>query len=153
MSFSYTASVILLSLAIYGGWCLLRDMWQWYLEPRLVRPLGSTFLIFVHNQEEEIEELVRYFLQEMEMSEVECDAVVIDCASTDLTPAILERLATDHPLLHVVTLQDSSRPVGELLPLCRGSVIHILDMSNRLNSSEFLVTACALLRQSGRIPA
>ena len=153
MSFSYTASVILLSLAIYGGWCLLRDMWQWYLEPRLIRPLGSTFLIFVHNQEEEIEELVRYFLQEMEMSEVECDAVVIDCASTDLTSAILERLATDHSLLHVVTLQDSSRPVGELLPLCRGSVIHILDMSNRLNSSEFLVTACALLRQSGRIPA
>ncbi len=153
MSFSYTASVILLSLAIYGGWCLLRDIWQWYLEPRLVQSIGSTFLIFVHNQEGEIEEVVRYFLREMEMSEVECDAIVIDCASTDLTPAILERLATDQQLLHVVTLQDSSRPVGELLPLCRGSVIHILDMSNRLSSSEFLVTACALLRQGGRLPA
>lgn len=150
MFFSYTLSVVLLSLAIYGAWCVLRDIWQWYVEPQLMRPPGSTFLIFVRNQEEEIEDLLRYLMQEMDLSDVECDAVIVDCGSHDLTPSIIQRLVCDNPSLHAVMLSDTIRPVGELLPLCRGSVIHILDMTTRVSSQEFMVITCGLLRQDGR---
>ena len=147
MFFSYTLSVILLSLAIFGVWCLARDIWQWWLEPKLNRLPDCTFMILTRNQEDEIEELLRFFLQELEISDTECDTVVIDCGSTDMTPLILARLADANPLLTTVALSETSRPVGDLLPLCRGGLIHILDMTGRLSGREFLAAACALLKR------
>mgnify|MGYP003586072522 CR=1 FL=1 len=146
MFFSYTASVILLSLAIYGAWCLVSDLWCSYWEPRYRSSPGCTFLVFVRNQEQVIEEVMRCFLSEIDSSEAVCDAVVIDCGSVDLTPMIIERLTADHPLITFVALRDNSRPSGDLLPLCQGGIIHVLDMTGRLKCSEFLLTVHSLLR-------
>jgi len=147
---SYTLSVVLVSFALYGLWNLLRDVWQWFLQPHFIKPPGCSFLIFVRDQQEEIEELIRYLIYELELTEVECDAVVVDCGSSDLTPAILERLAAHSPVIHTVSLQDSSRSVSKLLPLCRGNIVHILDMTTRLTSREFMISVCALLSHEGR---
>lgn len=151
MFFSYTVSVVVVSLAIYGLWCFAKDLWDWYLEPKLIRPPSATFLIFVKDLEQEIEDLIRYLIYEIEMADIECDAVVVDCGSSDLTPEILERLAVDVPFLTVVNLPASSvRPVTETLPLCRGTVVHILDLITRMKGNDYLVTVCSLLRQDGR---
>lgn len=147
MFFSYTVSVILLSLAIYGAWCLCSDFWGSYRQLRQQPSPGCTFLVFVRNQEQVIEEVIRCFLQEIEISETECDAVLIDCGSADLTPLIIGRLTADHPLVTFVALQDNSRPSGDLLPLCQGEVIHVLDMTGRLKWSEFLHTVHNLLHR------
>lgn len=147
---SYTMSVVLVSLALYGLWTLMRDIWQWFLEPCLIKPPGCSFLIFVRDQQEEIEELIRYLIYELELTEVECDAVVVDCGSSDLTPHILERLAAHSPVIHTVSLNESSRPVSKLLPLCRGNIVHILDMTTRLTSREFMISVCALLSNDNR---
>ena len=148
MFFSYTASVLLLSLAIFGGWCLCRDLWRWFLEPSLQRmPDDGTLLILVRNQENGIEELMRCFLHDLNGSEARYDAVIVDCGSTDLTPLILERLTADEPLVHFLVLRENFRPAGDMLPLCRGSIVHVLDMTNRLTGSEFLLAAASLLRR------
>ncbi len=147
MFFSYTASVLLLSLAIFGGWCLCRDLWRWFLEPSLARLPDGTLLIFVKNQENGIEELMRCFLLDLNNSEAGYDAVVVDCGSTDLTPLILERLTADEPLVHFMVLRENFRPAGEMLPLCRGSIVHVLDMTGRLTGSEFLFAAASILRR------
>lgn len=150
MFFSYTVSVVLMSLALYGAWCVLKDIWEWYLEPKLLKMPSATFLILVRDQEQVIEDLIRYLIREIELNDQDCDAVVVDCGSTDLTPAILERLAEESTVIKVARLTEGSRPAGETLPLCSGGVIHILDLVNRLSSSEFMVTVCALLKQDGR---
>lgn len=147
MFFSYTLSVVLLSLAIYGTWCLCSDLWCWYWKLQCQPSLGCTFLVFVRNQDQVIEEVMRCFLHEIDTSEAECDAVVIDCGSVDLTPMIIGRLTADHPLVTFVALRDYSRPSGDLLPLCQGGIIHILDLTGRLKCGEFLQTVHSLLRR------
>ncbi|MEG6585020.1 hypothetical protein [Dendrosporobacter sp. 1207_IL3150] len=148
MFFSYTASVILVSLAMFGIWCFIKDLWTWLLQPQLVRLPSVTFLIMVKDIEQDIEEMMRYLMREIESSDVECDAVVVDCNSDDLTPAILVRLAHDLPGLTIHKATGYNRPIAEAVPYCRGTVIHVLDVVNRLNCDEFMVAVCSLMRQS-----
>jgi len=147
--FTYTASVILLSLAMYGAWCVIQDIWNWVLRPRLLRIPSVTFLILVKNLQSDIEDMLRYLEREMESMDLDCDAVVVDCNSEDLTPAILDRLAKEFPEIRIYLPVDNSRPVAEALPLCRGAVVHVLDLVNRLSVEDFMATVCALLRHAG----
>ena len=150
MFFSYTSSVFLLSLAMYGIWCFLKDMWDWLLEPHLLFIPSVSFLIVVKNLEGEIEELMRYTMREIEESTISCDVVVVDSCSDDQTPAMLSRLAEEFAVLRVVNVLANARPVTEALPLCRGSVVHVLDLGTRITGEEFMVTVCALLRRDRR---
>ncbi|SDF79230.1 hypothetical protein [Sporolituus thermophilus] len=150
MFFSYTASVVLLSLALYGLWCFLKDLWDWYLAPKVFRPPSVTFLVLVKNAEQEIEDLLRYLIRELESADTDVDAVVVDCGSTDLTLPIVERLAAATETVTVLPLPASARPVAEALPLCRGKVVHVLDLTSRLRGQDFLVSVCALLRSDCR---
>lgn len=153
MFFSYTASVVLVSLALYGLWCFGKDLWDWYLAPHIFRPPGVTFLILVKNAEQEIEYLLRYLIRELETADIDADAVVVDCGSTDLTLAIIERLTAEAETVTVLPLPESAKPVAEALPLCRGQVVHVLDLVSRLRGEDFVVAVCALLRSAGRTPA
>jgi len=36
------------------------------------------------------------------------------------------------------------------MALCRGAVVHVLDLSNRMNIEDFMATVCSLLRQDRR---
>ncbi|HEY3425094.1 MAG TPA: hypothetical protein VGL27_09880, partial [Negativicutes bacterium] len=85
MVISYTASVIMLSLAMYGLWCFLHDLWDWFLDPRLSKLPSTSFLIVVKNREQEIEDMLRYLVREIEATVVPCDVVVVDYDSDDLT--------------------------------------------------------------------
>ncbi|WP_378950716.1 hypothetical protein [Pelosinus sp. sgz500959] len=145
MFFSYTMSVILLSLSMYGFWCFLHDAWKWWLEPRLVPVPSCSFLVVVRNLDEDVEDLFRYLLWKIENSDIDCDVVVLDMSSNDFTTAILERLANESDILSVVVVPAGQRVLGEAVPLCRGKVVHMLDLSHRMSTDEFMVTVCALL--------
>ena len=147
MFFSYTMSVILLSLSMYGIWCFLHDSWKWWLEPHVVPMPSCSFLIVVRNLDGEVEDLFRYLAGKIESSEMDCDIVVVDVSSNDFTAAILERLAYDIDILTVMTIPSGQRAIGDSVALCRGKVVHILDLSNRMSTEEFMVTVSALLRQ------
>ena len=145
MFFSYTMSVVMLSLAMYGLWCFFRDSWKWWIEPRLVPVPSCSFLVAVRNLDEEVEDLFRYLVWKVENSDIECDIVVLDVSSDDFTSLILQRLASESEVLSVVEVPIGQRALGEAIPLCRGKVVHILDLNHRMNVEEFMVTVCTLL--------
>jgi len=148
--FTYTASVILLSLSMYGIWCFLHDTWKWWLEPRLVPVPSCSFLVVVKNLDEEIEDLLRFLARKIEHAEIDRDIVVVDVSSNDLTAAILERLASRIDTITVLVRPAGQQAISEAIPLCRGAVVHVLDLSNRMTTEDFMVTVCALLRQDSR---
>lgn len=150
MYFSYIASVIMLSLAIYGGWLLLRDVWELFIEPRLAPLPSASFLVIVKDCEQEIEDLMRHLLREIENKEAACDVVAVDNNSSDLTPVILTRLADDNNILQVLCVSEGAKPVAEGLPLCRGGVVHVLEVGRRLNGHEFMLAVSSLLEQDKR---
>jgi len=140
-------SVILLSLAMYGIWCFLHDSWKWWLEPRLVSVPSCSFLVVVKNLDGEVEDLFRFLARKIENAEIDSDIVVVDVSSNDFTAAILERLASDFEFMQVVARPAGQRTISDAIALCRGTVVHVLDLSNRMSTEEFMVTVCALLRQ------
>lgn len=147
MFFSYTMSVILLSLAMYGIWCFLHDSWKWWLEPHVVPMPSCSFLIVVRNLDGEVEDLFRYLAGKIESSEMDSDIVVVDVSSNDFTATILERLAYDIDSITVTKISNGQRAIGDSIALCRGKVVHVLDLSNRMTTEEFMVTVSALLQR------
>lgn len=147
MFFSYTVSVILLSLAMYGMWCFLQDSWKWWLEPRLMPVPSCSFLVVVKDLDGEIEELLRFLARKIENSDIDSDIIVVDVSSNDFTTAILEKLASDIEIITVVVRVAGQRVISEGMSLCRGRVVHVLDLSNRLNAEDFMTTVNVLLRE------
>lgn len=150
MLLSYSASIVIVSLALYGLWYVIKDVWEWFTALELVRPPDASFIILIRNMEYEVEDLMRYLVSELEDGGHEYDTVVVDCGSDDLTPVILQRLAGEMPALTVVCSLKAVRPVAEVLPLCRGSVVHVLDLTNRLKTRQFMTVVSSLLRRHKR---
>lgn len=151
MYFSYITSVIMVSLAIYGGWLLIKDMWEMFIEPRFAQMPSASFLIVTKDCENEIEDMIRYLMSQIEMSDSDSDVVVVDYSSQDITPLILARLADEYcDGLTVLNASPNCRPVAEGMPHCRGGVVHVLDIGNRLNYEEFMLAVCWLLEQGRR---
>ncbi len=150
MFLSYSASVIMVSLALYGLWYFIKDVWNWFTTIEFVRLPEVSFVILVRNMEYEVEDLMRYLANEIADGGQECDAIVVDCGSDDLTPTILKRLAGEIPALTVISGGRAVRPVAEILPLCRGAVVHVLDLTSRLKIEQFMPVVSSLLRQNQR---
>lgn len=147
MFFSYTLSVVLLSFSIYGIWCFVHDLWKWWLEPGLVSRPSCSFLVVVKNLDGDVEDLLGYLARAIEYAEVDWDIVVVDVSSDDFTLAILERLVRNSEIIKVMVLPAGQRAIGEAVPLCRGKVVHVLDLSNRMSTEDFMMVVCTLLRQ------
>lgn len=138
-----------MSLALYGICCLIHDAWRWGMSARYARGNPSTsFILVVKNLDLEIEWVIRCIEQEIEKAGVDCDLVVVDCGSNDLTPSILEHMKEESDVIEVLHVKDGARPVAEALPLCRGAVVHILDLANRLNGDECKGAVRMLLSRS-----
>ncbi|MEN6566444.1 MAG: hypothetical protein ABFC57_09085 [Veillonellales bacterium] len=144
------ASVVMVALALYGAWLLVRDVWELFLAPELMPLPSVSFLIGVRNGEQEIEDLIRYLGREIEAAGLACDVVVVDYDSEDLTPLILTRLAEQLPFLQLFRLSGGHRTLADGLPLCRGEVIHVLELGTRLSAEQFRAAVRRLLRQDQR---
>jgi len=142
---SYFTEVIIVSLAIYGMWNVFRDIWRGYLLARWRTPLRSSFLVVVRNAEQQVEYMVRYFLQEFADDDM-CEIIMADCGSDDITPLILDRLATEYPVLKVVHLAVDARPVADSMPFCQGDVVYVLDFVNRLKCEDFVVAVHMIVK-------
>lgn len=136
MQLSYEMGVGLLSLALFGGWCFLQELWQWLLAPRFLPRPRMSFLLLVHDIEQELEALLRHLQLELETAGVECDVIVLDCGSADLTPEIGARLENEFANLRLVRADgpDVRRAFAE----CRGEVVHVLDTVHRIAPEALL---------------
>lgn len=128
----------------------MHDSWKWWLEPRLMPVPSCSFLVVVKNLDEEVEDLFRFLARKIEHSEINSDIVVVDVSSNHFTAQILEKLANDIEIIEVLVRPAGPKAISEAMALCRGQVVHVLDLSNRMSSEEFMVTVCALLRQDSR---
>lgn len=144
MFLSYTASLILVALALLGLFRLLRDGWKWLVYERTASPSAISIFLVVSDMEREIEYLVRFLVERMEKTQWDCDMVIVDRGSADLTPAILSRLEDEFSQIRLVVMPDPSAAPALLLPLCRGEVILVMDLSTRLQTAELYAVAQGL---------
>lgn len=147
MFFSYSISVILLSLSMYGIWCALHDIWKWWLAlPLGAMPTGS-FLVVVRNLDGETEELLRFLGKEIEEKGMDWDLVVVVTGLNELPFGFVERLLGDGDRVQVMLSPTGHQVIDEAIGLCQGKVVHILDLCHRISHEEFMAAVCALLGQ------
>lgn len=147
MFFSYIASVVMLSLALYGLWHILRDIWNAYLAPRWDTTPRASLLMVVQNAEQQVEGMVRFLMRDIAGGPAWCDIVVVDYGSEDITPSILDRLAAECPVLKVIHLAGCSRPVSVGITFCQGEVVYVLDFVHRLKCDQFMTAMGTLVRK------
>ena len=149
MCFSYGASVILLSFAIFGVWSFFKNLWEDAVATHSFEVPKITFFVLVKNMEQDIEEMLRHMAYQIKTSEFDCDVVVVDYTSDDLTYPIAKRLAKEYyPMISVC---DESKFDNMKLNLlyCDGSIIHVIDMIKHFEPKEFIPLIGWLLRKSG----
>jgi hypothetical protein len=122
------------------------ECWQWYIKPRVLHLPSASFLFIVRNMEQEIEQMMRGILREMEMASITCEAVVVEAGSDDLTPRILVYLAGESSLLKVVHLPREERPISKALPICEGAAVYVFDLVNRMDARECQAAVHEILR-------
>lgn len=146
MAFSYEASVILLSFAIFGIWCFFKNLWEEAVLDHRFEVPKITFFILVKNIEQDIEEMLRHIAYEIEKSGFECEVIVVDHTSDDLTFPIAKRLAREY--YPTISVYDESKFNNMKLSLlyCGGNVIHVIDMIKHVEVKAFIPLVSWLLR-------
>lgn len=135
---------LLLALALYGlasamtqGYRLIR----WGIRPNDRHEIS--LLVLVQNQEHQIEGFVRSLVAHVRGRPALLlggELLLVDLASLDQTPLILERLAREDPQLRLVRLPESA-PAAALesaLFLCRGRVALMLDLRGKVDAAHVL---------------
>jgi hypothetical protein len=102
----------------------------------------------VKNIEQDIEEMLRHLVLEMEMADIDCDVVILDCDSCDLTYPIIERLSKEFEQFTAVHSQKPTIAVEDALPYCIGTIVHVIDTVNRIDVNQFISIICWLMKQS-----
>jgi len=148
---SYTAGVIVVSLAIYGFWQIIKDIWSFInnFNNSVLPP--SSLVVILKDMENDIEYLIRFLSFEMafinlKTGEDPIDIVIVDAGSTDLTLSILKKMAEEDDFFTLVTLPCAKKNTKEILPFCRGALIHIFDLTGRMKKEEFKTAARFLLQ-------
>ncbi|HWI65842.1 MAG TPA: glycosyltransferase [Symbiobacteriaceae bacterium] len=133
---------VLLALALYGlasalehGADLLRAF------HKKGQPVRLSLLVLTRNQEEQIEGFVRDLLALISRDGTVCELVLADLASTDGTPAILERLAREERVRLMRLPSDEPGPALEAAHfLCTGKVAMVVDMRGKVDAPALLHT-------------
>lgn len=147
MLFPYWLTVIIVSLALYGLWHVFRDLMGLWSGGRPGRTLSASLLVIVRNAEDSVEDNLRRLLYETALEPAWQEIIVVDHASDDLTPAILDRLAACYSLLKIVHLPPAARPVADAIAFCQGEVLEIIDLENRVGSADWDAAIRRLVRR------
>lgn len=150
MFFTYGVSVMLLSFAMFGCLCFLKDLWSWIVQPYFYKIPKISFLIVIKDIEQDIEEMLRHLMQEIEIAELECEVVIVDAGSVDLTYPIIQRLASEFHQITAVQVIEENAAIEATLPRCSGAVLHILDTIHRMKPTELIPVVCCLLKESSK---
>lgn len=144
MTVGYETAVIIISLALFGIYCLVEELWQYHRR----KPMPAvTVLLFVQNAEHEIEHLVRTVLRITEKHS-DSELIVIDIASNDMTRAILAHLAEEEESIRIIHRTAERHAIRDGIALARGHIIHLCDLVHRTDSDNCL----AYLERLARIP-
>jgi glycosyltransferase involved in cell wall biosynthesis len=104
-----------------------------------VTPLELSVVMPVFNEEAAIEAVVTDWLSRLESLDVAYELIVLDDGSTDATGAVLARLASAAPALHVI--RHANRGHGPTVlrgyALTRGSWVFQVDSDGEIPSDEF----------------
>ncbi|HWI52384.1 MAG TPA: glycosyltransferase, partial [Symbiobacteriaceae bacterium] len=121
---------VLLALALYGLASAIDHIAELLRSFRLKGKKASvSLLVLTRNQEQQIEGFVRDLLAMVRRDGNLCELVLVDLASTDDTPEILERLADEEPLRVMRLPSDEPGAAYEAAHfLCRGKVSMVVDL-------------------------
>ncbi|MDI3538762.1 MAG: hypothetical protein PWR11_913 [Bacillota bacterium] len=130
------AGYIIALLAIYG--CLsLMETFRHSLGRKARKREGKPFvsiLVIARDDEERIEGVIRWLLG-LNYLDAEgrpnFELVVVSAGSKDQTPAIIERLAREAPILTAITLAKTEGAYEQGIALCRGEVICLMDLAKQ----------------------
>ncbi|HYF93339.1 MAG TPA: glycosyltransferase [Symbiobacteriaceae bacterium] len=133
---------VLLALALYGLASAIEHAVELL---RSLRHKGKTasvsLLVLTRNQEEQIEGFVRDLLALVGRDGSLCELVLVDLASTDDTPAILDRLATEERVRVMRLPSDEPGPAYEAAHfLCAGKLSMVVDLRGKVDAPELLQT-------------
>lgn len=144
MTVGYETAVIIISLALFGIYCLIEELWQY----KRRRPMPTvTILLFVQNAEHEIEHLIRTAMRIVEQH-VDSELIVVDIASNDMTRAILAHLAEEEEQIRIIHRTAEHHAIAGGIALARGQIIHVCDLVHRTDTDSSL----AYLERLARIP-
>lgn len=136
MFFNDTGGVLLLSLALYGLWCGLTQVWSHWVEPKVTFVPRPTVVIVFQNIEYEAEAFLR-LLFELTAQTSDLQLVLVDEKSHDLTYEIAQRLCLNRA--GTVLMQTDRQQLGlSILPVCEGELIIWLDTVRRLTLTQCL---------------
>jgi hypothetical protein len=135
---------VILALALYGVQELLRNMIRALRRMRRPRPFPISIVVLLHNQEEQVEALVRSLYsgagQIGVMVEEAQEILLVDLESTDQTPAIVDCLVREHPNLRTVRLPRTQglSACDTALFLCRSPIALVIDLRQGGASKDVL---------------
>lgn len=148
MFLGYSLKVFMVSLAIYGLWCLALDIRQWWLQwPD--NSLSVGVIVLLRDCEQSVEEALYDLAHWVENTTVETDVILADCGSDDLTPLIAERVARQYAALTFVDARHMQNPANELMALCRGQVVVVVDTVNRIRVTQLVPAVRAGMKALG----
>lgn len=144
MTVGYETAVIIISLALFGIYCLAEELWQ-YKRRKNIPPI--TVLLIVQNAEYEIEHLVRTAMRIIDRH-ADSELIIVDIASNDMTRAILARLAEADERINILHRAVDHSAVADGIALASGHTIHLCDLVHRTDTDNTL----AYLERLARIP-
>ena len=131
---------VLLALALFGLCSAIGVVIRW-IRAAYDRATPLSFLVLTRNQEHQIEGFIRAVLSGLRGSPRKCELVLVDLASTDSTPYILERLARKEQI-GLVRLK--SQEPGEAFTmahfLAQGRVAIVIDLRGPADAPTVLRT-------------
>lgn len=125
---------IILALALYGVMEFLQHAARTLRRWRKPQRLPMSIIILLHNQEEQVEALVRNLCSSIgqigAIGEWAEEILLVDVESTDQTPAIVDCLIREHQNLRTVRLPRSQglSACDTALFLCRGPMALVIDL-------------------------
>lgn len=144
MTVGYETAVLIISLALFGIYCLIEELWH-YKKRTNTPPVAVLFI--VQNAEHEIEHLIRSAMRIID-HHAESEIIVVDIASNDMTRAILARLAEQDERIRILHRAVEHHAVTDGIALASGHIIHLCDLVHRTDTDNTL----AYLERLARIP-
>lgn len=132
MIVGYESAVLIISLALFGIYCLIEEVRTYCRRSRNLPPV--TILLIVQNAEYEIEQLVRTAVKKLTGGEL----IVIDIASNDMTRPILARLADEYSAVRIIHRNADYCASSDGIATARGDLICVCDTVHRMTTEECL---------------
>ena len=102
----FVLTSILWILALYGLWEIIKTVIHIHRYPKISFN-GTSFIITVHNQENNIEYFLRLFIYKILYYNLEIpEIIIVDLDSSDNTLNILRKFAKDFYFINVLTLDE-----------------------------------------------